>query len=189
MEAIGVGDMITTPHGKGKVLSCDTMAGKAYVSVDHSISGGTTSWVNVEGCSLIEAGELLALEVIEPVSEVYCLLKQQCGDQGHTYSTPPGSEQWVLVAKHIDRHGSNSSNPTRTTGTEYSVFDLAKFENGKLFSADWHYSATQTQSRGGVSGDANIVVRFVAGNHPTLQFGEEMIECSALRQHGNGADA
>eukprot|EP00964_Phaeocystis_antarctica_P040699 scaffold23273_cov72-Phaeocystis_antarctica.AAC.2 len=158
MEAIGVGDMITTPHGKGKVLSCDTMAGKAYVSVDHSISGGTTSW-------------------------------QQCGDQGHTYSTPPGSEQWVLVAKHIDRHGSNSSNPTRTTGTEYSVFDLAKFENGKLFSADWHYSATQTQSRGGVSGDANIVVRFVAGNHPTLQFGEEMIECSALRQHGNGADA
>ena len=52
----------------------------------------------------------------DTLSETYALLKQQCGEQDRTYDR---SDQWVLVAKHIDRFQSDSSNPTHTTGTEY----------------------------------------------------------------------
>lgn len=99
------------------------------------------------------------------------MVKQQCGEQDRTYNR---IDQWVLVAKHIDIYRSDSSNPSHTLGTEYSVYDLTKFENGQLFSCDWNYRATMTKSRGGWCGDQDVIVRFVAGKSPpTLEFGDQ----------------
>ena len=123
----------------------------------------------------------------DSLSESYALLQQQCGEQDRTYNRV---DQWVLVAKHIDRYQSDSSNPTHTLGTEYSVYDLTKFENGKLFSHDWHYSCTTTKSRGGSSGTPDVTVRFVDGaSLPTLQFDKDMIPCSDLRKNERGGAA
>ena len=149
------------------------------------------------------------------LSETYALLKQQCGEQDRTYNR---IDQWVLVAEHIDIYRSDSSNPSITQGTEYSVYDLTKFENGKLFSYDWNYEwvgvristhriahlstsdllptysksgttlpwaaskselrpthyCAMTMSRGGSSGNKDVIVRFVAGESPpTLEFGDQ----------------
>jgi len=131
----------------------------------------------------------------DPLSETYALLKQQCGDEDRTYDR---IDQWVLVAKHIDIFRSDSSNPSHTLGTEYSVYDLTKFENGKLFSHDWQISNTSTKSRGGSSGISDGIVRFAAGESPpSLEFDKwdagiktlERIPCSDLRKEERGGAA
>ena len=115
--------------------------------------------------------EFTSIAAGDPLSETYALLKQQCGEQDHTYNR---IDQWVLVAKHIDIYRSDSSNPSHTLGTEYSVYDLTKFENGKLFACEWNYRAAMTKSRGGCSGNKDVIVRFVAGESPpTLEFGNQ----------------
>ena len=103
----------------------------------------------------------------------------------------PADGRWVLVARHVDDYQSDSSNPTHTTGTEYCVYDLNRFENGKLFESDWRYAATTTKTRGGFSGVGDTKIDFVDGQVPPakLCFGQEVIECVALRKHERGGAA